>query len=132
VGVDISPNMIQQSEKKKIYNDLMIGDLSDVFSSQADMDVVIAGDVFTYIGDLSDIFQKTYQVLKIGGFFAFTIEKTNDADYILQKTIRYAHCKKYIEQLSVQNNFTISRLANITLRRQHGQPVEGYLIILRK
>lgn len=131
-GVDVSPNMVQQAEKKGIYNDLMIGDLNNIFDSQADMDVVIAGDVFTYIGDLHEIFTKTYDVLKPNGIFAFTVEKTNEDDYVLQRTIRYAHNKKYIEKLSLDNGFTIERLANITLRRQHGHPVEGYLVILRK
>jgi predicted TPR repeat methyltransferase len=131
-GVDVSPNMIQQAERKNIYNDLMIGDVNNIFDSQADMDLVVAADVFTYIGDLSEIFKQTYQVLKPDGLFAFTVEKTNETDYVLQKTIRFAHNKKYIEKLAQDNNFTIERLANIHLRRQHGQPVDGYLLVLRK
>lgn len=131
-GVDISPHMIQQAERKRIYNDLMIGDLNNIFASQADMDLVVAADVFTYIGELAEIFQKTYQVLKPGGLFAFTVEKTNEDNYILQRTIRYAHNKHYLERLARDSHFTIERLANIHLRRQHGQPVDGYLMVLRK
>jgi predicted TPR repeat methyltransferase len=131
-GVDISPNMIQQAERKKIYNDLMIGDLNDIFASQADMDLVVAADVFTYIGDLDLVFERTYQVLKNGGLFAFTVEKTSENDYILQKTIRYAHHKKYLEKLAKNHDFLIERISNIHLRRQHGHPIEGYLVILKK
>jgi predicted TPR repeat methyltransferase len=131
-GVDVSPGMIQQAERKQIYNDLMIGDLNNIFDSQADMDLVVAADVFTYIGDLATIFANTHTVLKPGGLFAFTVEKTNEDNYVLQKTIRYAHNKHYIEQLAKDNDFTIERFANIHLRRQHGQPVDGYLVVLRK
>jgi predicted TPR repeat methyltransferase len=131
-GVDVSPNMVQQAERKEIYNDLMIGDIADIFSSQADMDIVVAGDVFTYIGDLSDTFQKTRNVLKPGGLFAFTVEKTHEDQYQLQRTIRFAHNKKYIEQLSKENDFTVERFASITLRRQQGHPVDGYLVVLRR
>ena len=131
-GVDVSPNMIQQAEKKKVYNDLMIGDINSIFNSQSDMDLVIAGDVFTYIGDLDNIFKQTHQVLNPGGWFAFTAEKTDEQDYTLQRTIRYAHNKHYIEALADKHDFKTERLANIILRRQHGQPVDGYLVILRK
>ena len=132
VGVDLSPNMISQAEKKGIYHDLMMGDITKIFKSQSDLDLVVAADVFTYIGNLDTIFTGVHSVLKEDGLFAFTIEKTHDADYILQKTIRYAHKKSYIAGLAEKHDFVTERCDNITLRRQHGHPIEGYLVILKK
>lgn len=132
IGIDISEKMIAHAEKKQIYHDLSIGDITLAFKTHRDIDLVVAGDVFTYIGNLNNIFLGVKVVLKSGALFAFTVEKTNEENYILQKTIRYAHNKHYIETLIEKNDFITERFANITLRRQHGHPIEGYLVILRK
>ena len=97
-----------------------------------DIDLILAADVFTYVGDLSELFKKAHHTLKQTGLFAFTVEKSSTELYQLQRTIRYAHSKKYIESLIEENNFTALREDNIVLRKQKGKPVEGYLIILGK
>ncbi|MCH9643760.1 MAG: tetratricopeptide repeat protein [Gammaproteobacteria bacterium] len=132
IGIDIAADMITIAENKKIYHQLQVSDINSAISQFHDIDLILAADVFTYIGDLSNIFVNANNSLKKGGLFAFSVEKGSGQDFKLQQTIRYAHSQHYIEQLSNENQFNLLRCDNIILRKQKGKPVEGYLVILQK
>ena len=56
-GIDLSKNMVQAAQTKKIYDKLSHMDITDYLSSESlDFDCFIAADVFLYVGDLSQIF----------------------------------------------------------------------------
>ncbi len=59
VGVDLSPAMIAQAEKKQLYDRLAAGDLApflaDELSDGARYDLVVAADVFVYVNDLAPV-----------------------------------------------------------------------------
>jgi len=96
-------------------------------------DIVLAADVFVYIGDLSLIFSMLKTSIRHNGIFAFTVEDQNDnAEYILQTTGRYAHSVNYITQLCQQFGFTIKANDAITPRWQAGTPIAGRLFVLVK
>ena len=132
IGIDISEKMIATAQQKNIYDELKVDDIQQAIDQYHDIDLILAADVFTYIGNLEEIFSKAKNTLTKEGLFAFTVEKTNTEPYELQQSIRYAHSKKYLNTLIENNNFKILRFDNIVLRTQQKKNIEGYLILLKK
>ena len=74
-GVDLSAGMIQKARERGIYDELIVGDLSTPLrESNARYDLIIAADVFIYVGDLSQVFATCQIALQPGGLFAFSTE----------------------------------------------------------
>lgn len=132
IGIDIAEKMVAAAKEKEVYDNLKVMDVTAALTEFTGMDLIVAADVFTYIGDLAAIFSKTYAALNKMGLFAFTTEKTDSYPYLLQQSARYAHNKKYLEELAGINNFKIRRCDEVILRKQKNQPVNGYLYILEK
>lgn len=132
IGIDISSEMVSAAKSKNIYDELKIADIEKALSEYQEIDLILAADVFTYIGDLSNIFIHCHYCLKPKGLFAFSVEKSEKTTYELQPSIRYAHSRQYIESIAKISHFNILRFDNIQLRMQKDEPVNGYLVILRK
>lgn len=132
VGIDLSQQMIHVAESKQIYSEFKVADISDALDDYHDIDLILAADVFTYIGNLAPIFEKVARDLKPKGLFAFSVEKGGPEDYKLQQSIRYAHSRPYLESLIKSYQFETLRLDNIILRKQKQQDVEGYIVLLQK
>lgn len=133
IGIDISEHMLAEAKKKAVYDELKHQDISHFLKQdQAPYDIIIAADVFTYIGNLKTIFELCHERLKQQAWFAFTVERSTSPGFKLQTNIRYAHHKDYITDLATHTGFTIKRCDNLVLRKQHKQNVEGYLFILQR
>jgi len=130
IGVDLSEKMVEVARQKNIYDELHVSDIHHALQKQHNLDLIIAGDTFVYIGDLAKTFSDCKNTLKKSGLFVFTVEKTSHYPYKLQKSARFAHSEKYIEELAKQNNFKILRCDNVVLRKQKNKSVEGYLYVL--
>lgn len=131
IGVDLSENMLEIAKQKNIYDELINDDITAALNLFSEVDLIIAADVFTYVGNLAPIFSQVKLSLKSKGLFVFTVEKTNEKDFVLQTSIRYAHSKAYLDGLIALHHFEVVRFENIELRKQNGSPVEGYLVLLR-
>lgn len=132
IGVDLSKNMLKAARYKQIYDELVSDDITHALTQFANIDLILAADVFTYCGDLESTFKNTFTALKNNGLFIFTVEKTAEKSFILQTSIRYAHSKPYLASLAKAHHFEILRFDNIVLRNQQNKPVEGYLVFLKK
>lgn len=130
-GVDISQEMINYAKVKNIYDELRVADIEQALADYRDLDLVIAADVFTYIGDLDEIFSRVKQALTENGLFAFSVEKTEKSAFELQASIRYAHSQAYLESLISKYHYKIRFFEEIILRTQKDQPVKGYLVLLK-
>ncbi len=132
IGIDVSEKMLAAAKAKNIYDQLKKVNATTALDQFQHNDLIIAGDVFSYIGALDIIHQKAYDALNPEGLFAYTVEKTYTEPYELQETIRYAHSKTYLDKLIKNSSFKTICFNNIILRKQHNLPVEGYLVILKK
>ena len=82
VGVDLSPAMVKQAETKGAYDALVVGDILDYLRAMADEGdardfawLIVAADVFVYLGDLLPVLTAAAAVLQHGcGLLAFTVE----------------------------------------------------------
>ncbi|MEC8882490.1 MAG: tetratricopeptide repeat protein [Pseudomonadota bacterium] len=130
-GVDLSPNMIEQANKKSIYDRLICQDILIPISEYLNKtDLVLTADTLPYFGDLNPVFSLVRTYLKPQGHWIFTIETTRDECYVLNQSARFSHNPNTIKQLSKSHDFDIFHSENIQLRTQQNQYIEGMIFIL--
>ena len=144
VGVDLSANMLEKARARNIYHRLEHSDLLPMMRGEqaASYDVIIAADVFEYLGRLDDIVGEAKRLLRAGGFFLFSVEALEaragavDAerrqDYELNRTGRYAHSKSYLQRMADGNGFESLKLISTTLRLEKGLPLSAWAAVWRK
>jgi len=141
-GIDISPKMLAYAKRKNIYQALQPGDinacLQDIITASIEkFDLIIAADVFVYLGELKHVFTACKQLLKNKGLFCFSVETLNETErsepgkkieFSLQQTARFAHSEKYLKRLIKDNDFGTVFFEKIILRYQDQEPVWGFLV----
>jgi len=133
VGVDLASNMLVKSRARNIYNTLYNAELLQHLQNSNDLyDVIGATDVLTYIGDLAATFAESYKSLNPGGFLGFTVESLDSGSFKLMPTGRYKHALSYLAALSSRSGFSKIWTKPIDLRKEYGNIVAGYLVLLQK
>lgn len=128
VGVDLSPRMLARARERGLYARLVQGDIATALHSEsASYDLVMAADVFVYIGDLVPVLTGVQRVLRAGGWMAFSVETGEGDSYHLQPTGRFAHAPAYVEAQCRAVGLIEHARRTVTLRLEHGQPVAGQL-----
>ena len=134
-GVDASPAMLDQADRRGIYHDLVEGDIEHYLAGLADasVDILAAGDALPFFGLLDNIFRAAARVLRPEGAFVFSIETLEGtADYQLHHSGRFRHSVQYIEKLAAGSGLLSNRAEVVELRVELGRPVPGRLFVLRK
>ncbi|MBF0357846.1 MAG: tetratricopeptide repeat protein [Magnetococcales bacterium] len=118
IGIDLSENMVGLAEKKGVYDELHVDDIIDRMQSlDVSFDLIIASDVFVYIGDLSQVFYCANKCLTNSSLFVFSTEHTENQEFIIQNTGRYAHSKNYIFSVAEKSGFHVEYFTNTKLRK---------------
>jgi len=131
VGVDLSPKMLRVAKAKNIYDELIAENINSVMAQfEKQFDLIVAADVLTYCGNLSQIFHDCARALRPSGLFAFSIEGDDEEPFHLTQFARYTHHRSYIENLAKECGFKIISRVEANIREQEGQPVKGELFIL--
>ena len=132
VGVDLSPAMLGEAQKRGLYADLVEGDLESM-AFEEPFDLVVAADVLIYLGDLGPTFDAIGRALVPGGAILFSVEELTDGEtFRLTGDLRYSHAYEYIRQLASTRGWAEVASERAALRRQGGKPVEGVLFLFRK
>lgn len=96
-------------------------------------DLVVAADVFIYIGDLAPVFAAVARVLAPGGVFAFSVEHAESAaPYVLRRSLRYAHSEPGLRALAAAHGFVVRQVRAMVLREEQRQPVAGRVLVLQR
>jgi predicted TPR repeat methyltransferase len=133
IGVDVSEKMLEHAWRREIYRQLEHNDLLPSLQGRnEEMDLILAGDVFGYVGELKDVFAATARALRPGGLFAFSVERSDRKGLVLGRTGRYACSRSYIENLAAAEGFEILVADDATLRRERDQDVAGVIYVLRR
>jgi predicted TPR repeat methyltransferase len=133
IGVDLSPNMLEQANKRQIYDRLFCSDVIEFLRRQTDkFDLMLAGDVLIYIGDLSGIFSGVAGALKGGGLFGFSIETSHAADFVLGRQLRYSHSTGYLQKLASENHLAVESVRSAPIRQEAGMDVDGCIVVMRR
>jgi predicted TPR repeat methyltransferase len=133
VGVDLSPEMIRAAEARGIYDQLITGEILAVLRKVSrKYDLIVAGDVLVYIGDLTDLIPAVELALRRGGLFAFSIEDYDRQGFFLQPQERFAHSIGYIRDLAAASGLTEISAERAVTRFNAGAEVRGRIVVLGK
>jgi predicted TPR repeat methyltransferase len=132
IGGDLSPRMIARANERAIYDELHVEDLAATLARVRDVDLLVAADVFIYIGALEATMAACAAALRPGGLLAFSTELSSGEDIVLHPTLRYAHSESYLLGLARTHGLAVERAEPQILRVEKGQPVHGVLHVLRR
>ena len=131
IGVELSSKMIAEAAKHGLYHRFHQVSLLDALAATPpdQYDVIAAADVFIYVGDLAAVITNAFKVLRPGGLFLFSCEKTesNEPDLVLRATQRYAHGENAIRDLCVAAGYSSVKIESLVLRTEAGLPVQGFV-----
>lgn len=132
-GVDLAARMLDQARARDIYEELIQADIAEhLHATPQRYDLLIAADVFIYIGALEVLFQGARRVMDTGGIFCFSVEAAKDGvDFELRPSQRYAHSERYLRALAAEHHFEVASLTRQTVREDQRQPIDGYCVHLR-
>ena len=101
-GIDLSPLMIAKSKARGVYDRLEQGDVVQVMQAMdQQFDLVVAGDVIIYVGDLTPVFTQIVRRLRPGGRVIASIESGGGDRYQMgKKSLRYSHSRPYLATAS--------------------------------
>lgn len=135
VGVDLSGAMLDKARASGVYDELLQADLLEALARDgARHDLVVAADVFIYVGELAPVFAAVHAATVPGARFAFTAEPSNDPQQGVQllSSLRYAHSPDYIAGLAQAQGFEVVALERETIRSEQRRAVEGLYAVLRR
>lgn len=135
VGVDLSPNMIEQARAKGIYDALHVAEVTAFTREfEAAFDAIVAADVLVYIGNLQPLFMAVARALRPGGRFAFTTEDAGGATggYVMKHSRRYGHAESYLTGCAKDNQLAVALHRAVSPRHDDGVPVPGHLVVLSR
>jgi predicted TPR repeat methyltransferase len=132
VGVDLSGNMLEKARERGVYDDLVRAELTAFLETRrAAFDLVVASDVFTYIGDLGAVFAAVRAASRAGGAFGFSVEAGEEENFVLRPTRRYAHSESYLRDLARAHGFVTESVEPLAIRQEQDADVRGYLVVMR-
>jgi len=132
VGSDLSPGMIEKARGRDIYSELRVESIDHTLAAlSGPFDLVLAADVFVYIGRLDPLFEAVKGRLAPGGLFAFSTERGGGQDFAVGTTFRFSHSAAYIARLARASGLSIVSQSDETIRTESGQPVTGGIYVLR-
>lgn len=133
-GVDVSSHMAERARARGVYDAVYVLDIESFLRDAAlglpRYDIVVAADVFVYLGDLSAIVTAVARRLSPGGVLAFSVEASDRHPFWLHKTGRYAHSERYLEQLASANGLAVHAVEPCVLRSEADNPVGSLIVIL--
>lgn len=131
-GFDLAAKMVDKAAEKEIYHTLVATDVTG-FSQQTTekYDLLVAADVFAYIGKLDNTFAELSTISAPKATLAFTVEHLEDHEGSLKirSTGRFAHSQKYIEDLATTNSMKLLRKTREKIRREGHTWIMGWLFV---
>lgn len=132
-GIDLSPKMNEEAEKRGVYDELILGDLEPYLSSPGEpYDLVLAADTMIYLGDLAPTFGGAVARLEPGGYYIFAVEAKEGEGWEKTSSNRFAHSLSYLNEEAKRQGLEFVESADCVLRTQDHVPVTGYTVALRK
>jgi predicted TPR repeat methyltransferase len=127
-GYDISDGMLVEADRKGIYDVLDKRDIARLDVTERRYDLIVAADVFIYLGALERVIGWCAGSLAEGGVLAFTVE-LGDAPVQLRESRRFAHSQAYVEGLLAEAGFGSMRLMPCVIREDRGVAIDGLAVV---
>lgn len=132
-GLDLSDRMLDKARALGLYDRLEGCDIAGFLArTDESFDLLLAADVFIYIGDLAPVFAGAQRVMR-RGLFSFSVETSAGVvDHVLQPSLRYAHSPDYLRRQALEHGFTVLAMEQVAMRQDQRQQVEGLCVHLRR
>lgn len=135
-GVDLSPKMLEQARHKNIYGKLdcdeIVAWLERAATESLSFDIVLAADVFIYLGNLEPAFNAVRKILAVGGLFAFSVEHLPQGSFELLPSFRYAHSTPYVRALASKHGFMSELEQHVDSRKEGTATIRGTIFVLAR
>lgn len=133
VGVDLSPGMLAKARAKGVYDDLVEADLTAFLeAAPASWDVIVAADVFIYIGDAEPALRAAGRALKPGGRLIASFENAGPDEggpgYSLHPSGRYRHSAPHIDAVLASAGLRVVADEPVPVRLEMGVPIPGRIV----
>jgi predicted TPR repeat methyltransferase len=133
VGVDLSAEMIELAQARKIYDRLEVAEITGWLEQGRDVfDLIVSTDCLIYFGDLNRIVNAAAKRVKKSGLFAFSLERGARYPFHLTDTGRYTHSADHVRDVATNAGLTVMRLDESFLRLEYGVEVIGLFVLLRQ
>lgn len=127
-GNDLSARMLTEARRKGIYDRLDKADIARLDIPSEPYDLIVAADVFAYVGALEEVVAWCAASLTPQGWLAFTVEK-GTAPIELRDSRRFAHAADYLRDLLAAAGFRNVRLTDCVVRRDRGADIASLCVI---
>lgn len=131
-GVDLSGKMLDRARDRGCYDALFLAELTAFIAEyDSDCEVIVSADTLVYFGDLQPVFQAVAKTLVPGGYFVFTLERSEDhlpLGYQIHQHGRFSHTEAYIRHNLNGSGLSVLKLEKAMLRYETGVPVDGFLV----
>lgn len=147
IGVDLSEAILMEAVKArpKLYDETLVGDVTQVFRDQKPISLIIAADSYIYFGDLVPLFESMQEGLEDGGYAAFTLENVDveNENFLAESTPnwrwqltasgRFAHRKEYAVSVGKANGLELVHYEVLNdFRFEKGVGVRGHIFVMKK
>ena len=97
-------------------------------------DLIVAADVFIYVGELAPVFAAAHSALDAGGVFCFSAEAAHadNVDHELLASLRYAHSPRYLAALAAQHGFEVVEIVARPIRSDQRSGVDALFVQLQR
>jgi predicted TPR repeat methyltransferase len=138
-GIDLSPTMVDAARASGAYDSVLQGDIVSLLQqAPRQADLVLAADVFIYIGALEPVFDALRSAVAPGAILAFSVEtftpdehQAHPAGWCLRPSLRYAHAENYLAALCQQQGWHWLGSQPFALRLEQGQPLAGAVVVMQ-
>ncbi|MCH8489945.1 MAG: methyltransferase domain-containing protein [Oceanicaulis sp.] len=127
-GIDLSAGMLARARAKGLYDLLDKADLNTLALNDARYDLIVAADVFTYVGALERITAWCAASLTPGGRLAFAVE-AGEGGVTLRESRRFAHGRAYLNDLLASAGFGGVTFTDCVLRQDRGADIAGLIAV---
>jgi len=133
-GLDVSHAMLEQARRTGAYRELFHDELESFLASASRQDdLVVAADVFGYLGDLEGVFRAIGRTLRPGGVLAFTVEVSPHREEVkLLPSLRHAHSEPYLRRIASAAGLRWKEMRRGVLREDQDNPVEALYVFLER
>ena len=134
VGVDLSFEMLKRAGVRKLYDELILGELTAFVGAVPNAwDLVVSADTLVYFGDLTAAMTAAHRGLRAHGHLVFTLERAEDGEaplgYRINPHGRYSHTEGYVRRVLAGARLEARRVTPVHLRLELKKAVEGLLVV---
>ena len=134
VGVDLSLEMLKRAGMRKLYDELIMGELTAfVGAVSSAWDLIVSADTLVYFGDLTGAMGAVWRGLRPRGHVVFTLERATEEDapqgFKINPHGRYSHSEAYVRGILSAARLEPRQISHVHLRLELKKPVEGLLVV---